>query len=304
MRSKLKLNVRMLVIAAAVFVAAPACGGDPAVSGGAPAADTEVGEVLANLAAASGVRCVSLKFEGATRAVSRDVVVDSSQVTRLSGLPTGSVTVTSAGFASAACDGDPAWVSDPLVVVLRPGMPVSIGLVFRPNGIAMVSTQFIDDVPVNPACGPDWSLVPRDAMSHAGGVPGSGLHAVYSDGDERDEGPLYFGPHESGWVPSWYPADKLADASAPALWETISGIGSEELTGQILAPRSGVVEFSVGADDYASIDLGNGLLSSVGDNTGGAGGPATLQGGVSYDVKIKYANRWGTNSFSFYWRCQ
>jgi len=294
------LGLAAVVVA---FAATAGCGGQPAAD---PRAgdSADVAEVWANLTAAAGVRCVKLVFEGATRTVSRDVVVDGTATTRLSGLPTGTVTVTSAGYEAATCDGDPSWVSDPLVIVLRAGVPVSIGLVFRPNGIALVSTTFIDDVANTFGCVSDWTLVPREAMAHGGGALGGGLHAVYDDGDERDEGPIYFGPHEAGWVPSWYPADRLADASAPALWENISGIGSERLTGEIVGPRTGAVEFSVGADDYASIDLGNGVLSSIGDNTGGAGGTAMLQAGVRYSVAITYMNRWGTNGFNFYWRCQ
>jgi hypothetical protein len=303
MRLQAKLRAMGLAgLALAALVAAPGCGGLPV--GDSPGGDGEnLAEVWASLTAAPGIRCIRLAFEGETRTVSRDVVVDGTAVTRLSGLPTGSVRVTSSGFESAMCDGDAAWVSEPLVVTLRAGAPVSLSLVYRPNGIALVSTTFVDDVDML-GCGPEWTLVPREAMAHGGGALGGGLHAVYSDGDERDEGPIWFGPHESGWVASYYPADRLADASAPALWENISGIGSEDLTGQIVGPRNGAVDFSVGADDYASIDLGSGLLSSIGDNTGSAGGTAMLQAGVRYDVRISYRNRWGTNGFNFYWRCQ
>jgi hypothetical protein len=133
---------------------------------------------------------------------------------------------------------------------------------------------------------------------------GSGLTAVYTDGDVRIEGPLSFGPYAPGNVPSYYPADVLADASAPALWETIWGIGGETLTGYIIAPRSGPVTFTISADDYASLELGDGLLSLLADNTGGATGTATLEAGVYYPATLEYRNRWGSNWFHFYWQCQ
>jgi hypothetical protein len=153
------------------------------------------------------------------------------------------------------------------------------------------------------ACASDWELVPRDALALQPGGGGSGLQGSYSDGTVvMGEGPIWFGPHEPGFVPSWYPADRLADASAPALWQTIWGVGSETLSGYILGARTGAVELGVWCDDYCSIDI-PGQLSVVGDNTGSAIGSAQLEAGVWYPITIGYANRWGSNGMGFYRRC-
>jgi hypothetical protein len=153
------------------------------------------------------------------------------------------------------------------------------------------------------SCASDWELVPRSALALESGAGGSGLQGSYDDGTVvMGEGPIWFGPHESGFVPSWYPADRLADASAPALWQTIWGIGSETMSGYILGARSGTVDLGVWCDDYCSIDI-PGKLSVVGDDTGSAVGSAQLEAGIWYPITIGYANRWGSNGVGFYRRC-
>jgi hypothetical protein len=154
------------------------------------------------------------------------------------------------------------------------------------------------------SCPVDWELVPRELLSMApDGTGARGLRAEYSDGTVVEgEGPIWFGPHAAGNVPSFYPADRLADASAPPLWRTIWGIGGETLTGYIRGPRTGSVGLYVGCDDYCSIDAG--LLSVVEDaSQGSASGVISLEAGVWYPITLRYQNRWGSNGFNFFYRC-
>jgi hypothetical protein len=135
---------------------------------------------------------------------------------------------------------------------------------------------------------------------------GTGLIAVYDNGDTRYEGPIDFGPYEykpDGSAPSYYPADILASSTAPVFWQSIWSIGGETLTGYIIGPRSGLVTFSASADDYISMDLGNGLFTMVSDDQGDIAGSTQLLAGVYYPVTINYQNRWGSNFFRFWWQC-
>lgn len=154
-------------------------------------------------------------------------------------------------------------------------------------------------------CPADFELVPASLLSMGpGGTGGGGLLGTYGDGTVvPGEGPIWFGPHESGWVASYYPASGYADASAPALWQDISGLGSEVLTGFFKSPKTGPVELLIGCDDYCSVDI-PGLISDVEDNTDGSvGGRLQLDAGTWYDLQIGYANRYGTNGLQFYYRC-
>jgi hypothetical protein len=153
-------------------------------------------------------------------------------------------------------------------------------------------------------CTSDWQLVTRSVLSVASdGSGSSGLLANYSDGTVVDgEGPIWFGPHEPGWVPSYYPADRLADSSAPALWQTISGLGGETLTGAIRGPRTGAVAFGVGCDDHCTISVA-GLYDVEANEKGGVGGTVTMTEGTWYPITITYSNDYGTNHLSFQWQC-
>lgn len=179
-------------------------------------------------------------------------------------------------------------------------MTVSLGRV----GTQVVNGH-LEDTAAAGSCPSEYVLVPREALAMGpGGSGGAGLHAAYSNGEVRlGEGPIWFGPHEAGWVPSWYPADRLADDSAPALWRTISGIGGETLTGYIRGPRTGRVGFAVGSDDYMRLEI-EGVISLLNDNqqwtTEGTG---EMRAGVWYPITLEYRNRWGTNALSFHYRC-
>lgn len=267
------------------------------------AADPElVGVAELAITAPAGVSSVSVDFAGTSRTVSRCIAVDGKTVTRVQGLPTGAVALSASAFSGSDCSGDAVWLAESQLLSLVAGRPSPVRLVFRPNGIAEIETDFVGDEA--PGCPAEVVRVPRAAMALTANQPGgTGLSAVYSDGDVRIEGPIDFGPYSAGYVPSYYPADVLADADAPALWETIWGIGGETLTGYIIAPRSGPVTFTISADDYASLDLGDGVLSLLADNTGVASGTAMLEAGVYYPVTLEYQNRWGSNWFRFYWQC-
>ena len=287
-----------------VFLASTSLPGIFGCSGTGNAPDTDLsGSVRLAITATTAVGSVKVDFKGATRDVTRCVRVDGTTTTLLQALPTNSVDVSAVAYSDGTCDGDAIWLAESQTVQLLPGQPTSIQLVFHPNGIAQISTNFIEDLlPSN--CGINLSRVPREAMAQdATGPAGTGLHAVYDDGDVRDEGPIDFGPYEAGNVPSYYPADVLADSSAPALWQTIWGLGSETLTGFIVGPRNGSVTFGISADDYASLDLGNGLLSIAVTSPGYVSGSAVLQAGVYYPITLHYANQAGSNWFRFYWQC-
>jgi hypothetical protein len=153
-------------------------------------------------------------------------------------------------------------------------------------------------------CSVESNFVPRTALSVGPrGSRGDGLLATYSDGGTKArEGPINFGPHRSGPHPSWYPANDFADASAPRLWRTIWGLGVETLAGYLRSPVTGLVELSLGCDDYCSIEL-DGRLTAASDETAGASGTLELVEGEWYPLNLVYANRLGSNYFSFVWRC-
>lgn len=133
------------------------------------------------------------------------------------------------------------------------------------------------------------------------GAPG--LHDVYSNGEVRDgEGPIWFGPHESGWVASWYPANQLADSSAPALWQNISGIGGAQLSGYYRAPSTGKVTLNLSADDWAELKIAGAY--KVLDDVGGVSVTLELEPGKWYPLSINYENRRGTNSLNFSQTCE
>jgi hypothetical protein len=123
-------------LAAAVGCAAP----------GGGAGGDDLGVVQLALTAPSGVGCVRTTFAGG-RTVTKDVLVSGEISTRLDGLPTGSVTITSAAYPRACGVGEPLWLADPLTVALQAGRSTPVQIVFRKNGIALVTTSFVDDAP-------------------------------------------------------------------------------------------------------------------------------------------------------------
>lgn len=144
-----------------------------------------------------------------------------------------------------------------------------------------------------------YELVPREAMITPD-QSSSGLRAEYNNGDVRVEGPINFGPYAAGNVPSYYPADSLADSRAPALWQTIWGLGSEVLTGYLNVAAAGTYDFDVSADDYGAMDLdGSNLI--LADNTGSGTARVHLAAGL-HPIRLEFRNRWGSNWFRFYWK--
>lgn len=268
--------------------------------------DTDrAGIVMLTLPGGTGAASVNIAFTGATRTVRRCLPIDAQGTQRLERLPTGSVVVTAEAYASTDCTGDAIYAAEPQTSQMGPGQPTAIQIVFKPNGIAIVSATIESDSPI--ACPQDRIRVPREAMASSASDPGgTGLVAVYDDGDTRHEGPIDFGPYvyiPGGGAPSYYPADVLADNTSPAFWRSIWSTGGETLTGYIIGPRTGPVTFSASADDYISMNLGNGLFTMVSDNQGDVSGTVQLQSGVYYPVTITYQNRWGSNFLRFYWQC-
>jgi hypothetical protein len=327
---------RNVILAGSALLLLFATGCDP---NDTDASADDVGSaILAITNAPADAKCVTITAEGPTRTESDDFSLnsgDSSAELKMKGLPLGKVTFTAEAY-EAACDAvtddmEATWVSDPVSVSIIKGKVAYVSIAMKRNGLSNVSVDFGDEPACSAngdecvdneqccsgtcaegicaeetvsSCTPDWTHVPKEAMSmDVGGTGGNGLLANYSNGEVvYGEGPIYFGPHESGWVPSWYPADQLADESAPELWETISGIGGETLTGYVEAPRTGEVSFLISCDDYCSIDI-PGVLSGIADNTGSAVVKGQMEAGVWYPITLDYENRWGTNWFQFLWQC-
>lgn len=262
------------------------------------------GELALELKGTSDVQSARLTVVGATRTFSACLPVDGQPTTKVSGLPTGAVVVSASAHAAADCSGEPTWLSDEQTVQLQRGQSVALRLLFRPNGVVQVSDAYEDDL-LTFGCSAEVQRVPREAMSqNANGPAGSGLLAVYDDGDERLEGPIDYGPYvPGGSAPSNYPADIVADASAPALWQSIWGLGGETLSGFVTSPRSGPVTFTVSADDYAALDIGDGMGSFVIDHGAAQSTTVTLQAGKRYPISLGYQNRIGSNWLRFYWQC-
>jgi hypothetical protein len=227
-------------------------------------------------------------------------------------VPAGDVEITAfmtPEFDEAGCAGTQSYAADPLRLRIAPGETVHTSLSFRARGNVILDGDIDgpDDIYETPPveCPAEFELVPRELLAlEPGGPGGSGLLGTYSDGTVMvGEGPIWFGPHEAGWVPSYYPADRLADETAPPLWQTISGIGGEVLTGYFQSPITGAVELLVSCDDYCSIDI-PGVISVVEDNTDFVvSGVVELVAGTWYPLEIGYANRWGTNWLYFSYRC-
>jgi hypothetical protein len=97
------------------------------------------------LTAPAGVPSVKVTFKG-SRQVDRCVRVDGTTTTTLRGLPTGSVVVSAGAYTSNDCSGEPAWVTDDQTVQLGKGQPMTIQLVFHPNGVASITASYVDDV--------------------------------------------------------------------------------------------------------------------------------------------------------------
>src|SRR6185369_1921313 len=82
---------------------------------------------------------------------------------------TGAVSIVGSAFAGCCGGGDPLWVSEPLTVTLVGGQATAVQLVFRKNGIALLSVSFVDDVPaerVNIALNTMQSAFPAVETGH------------------------------------------------------------------------------------------------------------------------------------------
>lgn len=118
--------------------------------GGENADTRDMGIARIALMAPSGVSNVELRIQGG-RLVTKCVPINGQTTTRLDGLPTGQVVFSGAAYAGACGAGDPLWMADPVTVTLRAGQPTDLTIVFRKNGIATVTANFVDDE-VPPAC--------------------------------------------------------------------------------------------------------------------------------------------------------
>jgi hypothetical protein len=104
----------------------------------------EAGSVQFALTAPSDVQCVRVAFAGG-RTVTQDIKVSAVPTTRIDGLPIGPVTVTALAYPGGCGSAEPVWIADPVTVQLTAGRPAYVSLVFRQNGIGLVTAHFIDD---------------------------------------------------------------------------------------------------------------------------------------------------------------
>jgi hypothetical protein len=208
MRVKCEFGVGKRLVWASALALAAALGGTGCGQAGGAGAD-DVGVVRLNLIAPAGVGCVRLQFEG-VRSVVRDVAVNGQVTTRLDGLPTGPVTVTSAAYAAACGAGDPLWLADALAVTLVAGQPTDVRIIFRKNGIAVVSTDFVDDVspaPINLALNASCAGTPSPLESDSGWGGGSNKCDIVDGQHSYDtwaRGLAFTGGHQtSAGGPPW-----------------------------------------------------------------------------------------------------
>lgn len=102
------------------------------------------------ITAPTGVQSVQVSFTGNTRNVTRCLRVDGAATTLVQGLPTNTVRVGAAAYASTSCTGDAIWLADDQTVQLVAGQQTAIQLVFHPNGEVQIGTNFESDT--NGAC--------------------------------------------------------------------------------------------------------------------------------------------------------
>lgn len=275
-------------------------------------ADTdEAGLLSVKLTAPSGTACVEEIVQNVVSGRETSNVFELtpgvSQVLDVEGVPAGDIEITAIvtdTFSDESCTGDIIYEAISQRIRVNPGEHANVNQRFLARADLEIDGTFEDDIYESSACTSESTLVPREVLSMGpNGTGGQGLLANYTNGEVVEgEAPIWFGPHESGWVESWYPADQLADESAPALWETISGIGGETLTGYVQSPKTGSVNFHISCDDYCSIDI-PGIASAVADNTGWVDALAQMEAGIWYPITLVYENRWGTNGFYFSWSC-
>ena len=123
-------------------------------------ADDNTGVAIVALTAAPGAQSLKIRFDGLVRTVERCLPVVGLATTRLEGLPSGSVLVEAFAYATQDCGGDATWAAEPVTVTLIAGQPSSLHIVFRPNGIVTIDTEFIDDTLVNLAFNPSCAGFP------------------------------------------------------------------------------------------------------------------------------------------------
>lgn len=256
------------LLAAAAIAAGCAPPGDASGNG-------DLGTVRLALTAPPGVGCVRLRFV-AGREMTRDVPVSSEVTTRLDALPTGMVAITGAAFAGACGAGDPLWLSEPLTVTLRAGQPADVRVVFRKNGIALVSADFIDDefVSANLALNPSCTGFPSVAESDRGWGGGSnqcdivdGLHSY----DTWARGLAFTGGHQNagGGPPYIEPAGlrrAVVDFGSPKKFAklVIWWHGAE------YTPQTGTIDYWDGAQWVAitGVQRSYGTMHEDGSNSG------------------------------------
>jgi hypothetical protein len=141
---------------------------------GDPASQESLGSAQIAVVAPPSVSSVSLLFSGAQREVQRCIPVD-GQTTELSGLPTGAVTIQASAYNGANCEGTATWLAEPLRVVLVPARLSRVRVVFQPNGLAEVSTEFLADE----SCGQE--LTTPALYDNAGGAKDFGQTFIARD---------------------------------------------------------------------------------------------------------------------------
>jgi hypothetical protein len=208
--------------------------------------------------------------------MTRDVTATIKVSSRIDGLPTGTVKVTGAAYAGTCGAGEPLWLSDPLTVTLRAGVPTDVRVVFRSNGIGLVSADFIDDkfVSANLALNPTGEGFPSIAESDRGWGGGANQRDII-DGlcsyDTWARGLAFTGGHrdETGGPPYFEPAGVrrvVVDFGSPKKFAklVIWWHGAEH------TPQAGTIDYWDGTQWLAINDARReyGTIHAEGNNSG------------------------------------